>query len=104
MGRIYQLNATIKEAIKRKGLRYIIKKGISVWFYLFYYRIFCSKKAFLFNGKKYHYFYNIINNTWMNERSVEIPIVIEVVNRIKSKKILEVGNVLANYYSIPHEI
>ena len=104
MGRIHQLLATIKEASREKGTSYVIKKGLSVWLYLIYYKVFCKGRSFTFRGKKYHYFYDIINNTWMNERCIEIPIAMDIVNRNRDKKILEIGNVLSNYYQIPHDI
>ena len=40
----------------------------------------------------------------MNERSIEVPIVMEIVNQNKGKRILEIGNVLSNYYKVSHDI
>jgi hypothetical protein len=104
MGRIHQLLATIKGASREKGASYVIKRGLSIWLYLIYYKGFCKGRSFTFRGKKYHYFYDIINNTWMNERSVEVAIAIDIVNKNRGKQILEVGNVLSNYYQVPHDI
>ena len=104
MGRIHQLLATIKEASKQKGVSYVIKRGLYVWLYVIYYKIFCRGRSFAFRGKKYHYFYDIINNTWTNERSVEVAIVMEIVNKNRDKRILEIGNVLSNYYQVPHDV
>jgi len=67
-----------------------------------------GKKYFQLETKKYQYFYNgKYNGTWQNERAVEIPIIINKVEEYKDKKdvkILEIGNVLSNYFSFPHDI
>ncbi|MEM3065382.1 MAG: hypothetical protein QW177_08425 [Candidatus Nitrosotenuis sp.] len=102
--RIHQLLATIKEASRQKGVFYVIKKGLYIWLYLIYYKVFCKGRSFTFRGKKYHYFYDIINNTWMNERSVEVAIIMDILNKNKVNKILEVGNVLSNYYRLSHDV
>ena len=103
MGRIDQLSNVINQAIKDKGIFYVIKRASFIWIYFIYYKLF-SKKNFIFRGKLYRYFYDIINNTWMNERSVEISIVMKMVNENKGKRILEIGNVLSNYMNVSHDI
>jgi hypothetical protein len=40
----------------------------------------------------------------MNERSVEIPLALELIAKNQGKKILEIGNVISNYYDIPHDV
>lgn len=52
-----------------------------------------SNTRFIFRNKEYHYF--IHENSWATERVVEIPIVLNYID--KSKKILEVGNVLSQF-------
>jgi len=71
-----------------------------VLYYLF--KIF--KPAFLFQNKKYFYFVHKYNRTWRDERAVEIPLFLSKLLDYKGKKILEVGNVLQNYTSFPHDI
>jgi len=61
-------------------------------------------KTFHFDGKTYEYLYHMYNKTWKNERAVEIPIFREVVMRHQHKRILELGNVLAHYCSVNHDI
>ncbi|MEW5762762.1 MAG: hypothetical protein AB1776_06150, partial [Bacillota bacterium] len=63
-------------------------------------------EAFLFEfrGRKYHYFFHYYNRTWENERAVEIPIVWEIVKEFQGRRVLEVGNVLAHYFPVAHEI
>ena len=104
MPQAHRLLFTIKDAIKKKGLGYVIKKGIYVWLFMVYFKLLGGKKSFSFQGNNYNYFHDVINNTWSNERSIEIPIMMEIVNKNKDKKILEVGNVLSNYFSIPHDV
>ncbi|TAK16890.1 MAG: hypothetical protein EPO37_07710, partial [Nitrosarchaeum sp.] len=38
----------------------------------------------------------------MNERSVEIPLAIDMLKKNNGKNILEIGNVTSNYCNIPH--
>jgi hypothetical protein len=40
----------------------------------------------------------------MNERAVELPIVMDVVNSNTDKRILEVGNVLPHYFNFSHTV
>lgn len=104
MPQVRRLLFTIKDAIKKKGLGYVVKKGSYVWILMIYYKILGNKKSFLFQGNNYAYFHDVINNTRSNERSIEIPIVMEIVKKNKNKNILEVGNVLSNYFKFPHDV
>jgi SAM-dependent methyltransferase len=63
-------------------------------------------RTFIFNEKEYTYFYNNYNYTWENERSVEVPIILDYVLPFleKKKRILEVGNVFNRYFrGIEHD-
>jgi hypothetical protein len=58
----------------------------------------CDTKPFFeFDGKTRRYFIHPHNNTWMNERMVEIPIVSDLVKQNAGKNILEIGNVIKHY-------
>lgn len=61
-----------------------------------------SREEFTYRGNIYRYFIHPCNATWVNERSVELPIVWELVVKacIADKLVLEVGNVLQNYFNI----
>jgi len=61
-------------------------------------------KTFRFDGKEYEYLYHFYNKTWKNERGVEIPIFRELILRHQGKRILEVGNVLAHYLPVQHDV
>jgi len=65
-----------------------------------------KEKIFTFNGKIYEYFYHDYNATWAGERTVEIPIIWEMVKEQRSRgaKILEVGNVLSHYFNSNHTV
>ena len=61
-------------------------------------------KTFVFDGRSYPYLYHFCNKTWKNERGVEIPIFREILLRHQADRILEVGNVLAHYVPINHDV
>ncbi len=66
-------------------------------------------KSFIFNDSEYFYFVHDYNMTWNNERTIEIPIIKQILGmhtyrhiyNYKSiklyRRILEVGNVLSHY-------
>ncbi len=108
-----------KKIIIEKGLNYFIQSGILVilnphmffvWlkeeytFWTWFYTNYKSKRTFKFNGKKYRYFYHRNWITWNNERSVELPIALEIIKKNKGKDFLEVGNVLMNFYEYERDI
>lgn len=58
--------------------------------------------SFIFNNKRYKYFYHLYNVTWKNERCIEIPIIESFIRDCNPRKLLEFGNVLKNYnISVP---
>src|SRR3989344_440881 len=63
-----------------------------------------SFSIFTFQGHDYHYFIHRYNNTWLNERIVEIPIMWELARKYNPAEVLEVGNVLSHYFSVSHDI
>lgn len=68
-----------------------------------YFVRFVKNETFRFDGKDYRYFYHAYNHTWVNERAAEVPIVLEAVKN-ESGEVLEIGNVLKHYYSLPHDV
>jgi hypothetical protein len=99
--------------IKNKGfygVYYIVKYGTFRWLVsplaTKYCKFFRKKEYFTFKTNKLNYFYHNYNMTWVNERTIEIPI-IEYFLRSFTKsnnKILEVGNVMNYYHQFPHII
>jgi len=102
----------LKNAYKRKGFWYVIRAGfkyVAQWpvniSTAFYYRhLKRDKPTFTFQGKTYNYFYDSYNVTWKNERSVEVPIIWNLVQENSDKKILEIGNVLRHYLPCHHDV
>jgi hypothetical protein len=76
---------------------------VSTPVYLRYYQNFKSD-TFVFNGQTYEYFYHQHNETWRNERTIEVPIVYNIVCDYPAESILEIGNVLSHYYDCSHEV
>lgn len=68
------------------------------------YRKFGSGRTFDFEGKKYNYFYHPYNLAWRNERSIEVPIVLERLLGRGGCSVLEVGNVLSHYMDVEHDV
>ena len=100
----------LRRAAKEKGPLHIfpvmirsLRRRCSVFFWYNYFRIFKSLKKFTFQQKKYNYFYHKYNKTWLCERTVEIPIVWDIVEKCTGN-ILEVGNVLTHYHAVHHDI
>jgi hypothetical protein len=82
----------------RKALR---DAGVSAQ--VSYYRVF-KRRTLDFQGRTYRYFYNSYNPTFTNERVIEVPIVWDEVQRHAPDQVLEVGNVLAHYFPIQHQV
>lgn len=70
---------------------------------LSYFRAF-KRRTLRFQDHRYPYFYNRYNPTYSNERAVEIPIAWEAVKRSAPERVLEVGNVLAHYFPVHHQV
>ncbi len=58
-----------------------------------------KQKTFYFQNKELSYFYHPYNHSWVNERTVEVPIVLEMIKDYQGKSMLEVGNVLRHYFA-----
>ena len=108
-----------KKYIVEKGLNYSLQSGILVilnphiyplWlkdgptFWTWFYTNFKTRRTFKFNNEKFKYFYHKNWITWNNERSVEIPIIWKLVRKYLGKNILEVGNVLMNFFEFDRDI
>lgn len=81
-------------------------KSIIVHLLWLYHKIFKSGRKIIFQGKTYPYFYHPYNYTWLAERTVEIPIICEMIKPYveADKEILEVGNVLSHYFPVCHDV
>lgn len=56
-------------------------------------------RFFRAGGRRYRYFLHVYNEAWANERTVEVPVVKEVLMKALARgcRVLEVGNVLSHY-------
>jgi len=60
--------------------------------------------SFSFNDATYCYWIHLYNSTWANERAVEVPIFQKILATARTKKVLEIGNVLSHYQPIEHAV
>ena len=63
-----------------------------------------SRGRFEFQGRSYPYLYHRYKRTWVTERTVEVPVMRELVRRHEGERVLEVGNVLSHYGPHAHAI
>lgn len=94
----------IAHLVSTRGVIFVLRLMITVICGCFYYKIFKSTRNFLFQGKQYKYLYHHFNITWTSERSVEIPIIRDIVEKYRCRRILELGNVLSHYCPLDHDI
>lgn len=70
--------------------------------YIAYRNVKQRKEPFYFHGEAFPYYSHHHNWTYLNERTVELPIAFRYLEEYKEKKILKVGNVLSHYMAISH--
>ena len=102
----------LKTAYRRDGFWYVFQAGIK-YLLLWPWNLIQAKyhvirnrnlKTFVYNGKIYKYYYNAYNTTWENERTVEIPIIWDLIHANRGRRVLEIGNVLLHYFPYTHDI
>lgn len=95
------------EVLKEKGFLHLIRTSVN-WFFLSFrlslFKLVDSEPEFILGNRSYKYFYHPYNETWKNERTVEIPIVYEFVREYRGKEILEVGNTMSHYFVVNHDV
>jgi hypothetical protein len=72
-----------------------LKKHLYQLIYLIY--SFLRWNYFYLNNKKINYENSFYNTSFFNERSVEIPLIKELLNNYDTSNFLEIGNVLMHY-------
>jgi hypothetical protein len=97
----------IKERYQQYGLTRILK--VIARFVFFDFPLYIARRlegnnSFYFNNVSYEYHYGLYNETWLNERCVEIPLAIGILTKFKDKRILEIGNVLSHYIDTKHDV
>ncbi len=95
-----------KNEIDHKGISYFISARVRKFIYdpisYLLFKINNITTKFTFLNKKYSYHGSFYNYSWTNERTVELPIFLEIIKN--NKNTLEVGNVLAHYSKINHTV
>ncbi len=92
-----------RNGIAALGLNSIDKAGVILM--TPFYRARRSQKFFVMGNAKLPYFIHPYNATWRNERTIEIPVAKEFLNRRPaSARVLEIGNVMAYYAPFPHTV
>jgi hypothetical protein len=103
---------SLNDSLKQKGfvsfilssLRVVYRNYIKRYLGFLYFKTFRQNSTFIFNNKKYKYFYHHYNFTHQNERCVEIAIATKNIKDNKNKRILEVGNVISHYTDFSGDI
>lgn len=60
--------------------------------------------SFSLNGEPLRYFRHWHATTFLNERTIELPIVAAELTRVRPQRLLEIGNVLSYYMKYPHVV
>jgi SAM-dependent methyltransferase len=101
----------LRTALRERGIIHVLRSivvetmsRLDGYLGYFYHRAFKSKASFSLDGRTHRYFYHIYGKTWKNERAVEVPIVWEIAKDYRGETILEIGNVLPNYFPLPHDV
>ena len=61
-------------------------------------------RSFTFRGARHRYFAHPYNQTWKNERAVEIPLALERLRAAAGRRVLEVGCVVPHYARVRHPV
>ena len=95
----------LKEIKNTGGTKYLMTYVLSSVFSWLQFKL-NKKREFIFDDKKYNYYYTQKEGYWQyrTERVIEIPIFYEVLKSFSGKKILEVGNTMAHYFPINHTV
>ena len=93
-----------KKMLRKKKIANLFRALPKIVYFLYITRtIKKHKQTFVFRHRIYKYFSSSYN-TFDNERVVEIPIVMEELTKYKGQEVLEVGNVLKQYFDFPHDV
>jgi len=60
--------------------------------------------SFVYRGEAHKYFHHWKVTTFLNERAIEIPIVIGEIQKSRPQTLLEIGNVLSHYTNLSHTV
>jgi len=63
-----------------------------------------GRERFVLAGREYGYEVRAYNQTWANERAVELALALDALRRHASGDVLELGNVLGHYVERRHDV
>lgn len=102
-----------RRALRTKGLGHVAREGLRLVFYWhlwlhgvgpWVHRLPGLPRTFRFMGEEYRYFRHPYNLAWNNERTIEVPLGLRMLEEHRGKRVLEVGNVLSHYAPARHDI
>ncbi|MGA7369596.1 MAG: hypothetical protein WBX01_10750 [Nitrososphaeraceae archaeon] len=103
--RFMHLLSYAREVVRKEGVGRLLRTdALHFAHFIYYKKIRKTPETFTFLGRTHRYFTALYNATYTNERSVEVPIAMSIINNYRGKRILEVGNVLSHYLVFPHVI
>jgi hypothetical protein len=86
----------------RTSVRWMYARGLALWML---HGSATAPRSFTFQASQYAYFSHRYNLTFLNERTVEIPLALAELGGHPPGRILEVGNVLLHYPGVPdHDV
>lgn len=96
--KLRMISRTLLNAYGAKAPLVVISRlSCYIWFILFR-----SRKTFSLDGRIYQYAIHLANAAFRVERAVEIPVALEMFPW--GGNVLEIGNVLSQYTTLPHDI
>lgn len=94
-----------RKVVRKEGVgRFVRTDALHFAHFIYYKKIRKNPETFIFLDRTYRYLTALYNATYTSERSVEVPIAMNLINAYHGKRILEVGNVLSHYLVFPHVI
>lgn len=89
--------------LRLPGVRYAFQRdGFQNLLHFLYCRKIKGHDCFFLQGKSYRYFDTY--KTWLGERVVEVPIIMEMVKKYQGLNTLEIGNVLSHHIKFEHDV
>lgn len=104
--RIYAEGNLVKRIYRKRGASAAIRSAISIASVygrqLLLATLVRPAETFTLNGESFRYLRHWHVTTFLNERTVELPIVVQELRRFQPARLLEIGNVLNYYLAFPH--
>lgn len=102
-----RLVASARFTLQERGLRFLIGDALDLATAYVSYPLTARKRGqrtFSVGARTYHYATDHYNRAWRNERAVELALGRSFLESNKGRRLLEVGNVLAHYGAVSHDV